>query len=220
MSSSIAATREAWSRLQTCEVTSDGNTAPNSTPRRRCRGVLALADDRPAVNRAVPGGTEPHRSGVARARERARGREVHRVDRGEVRGDAVDASVRVAHRARAEIRRREDAPEPDDCDRHRSNCRCEAQTKSPAEPSNLDGPFERLGRSRPQHLGEPTDRSGELPARRAIREVRAQKDVLEPRQLPVEVGGRPLAGAVTGSVNRSHTSSDGGSHLKVSHSEE
>ena len=35
MSSSIAATREAWSRLQTCEVTSEGNTAPNSTPRRR-----------------------------------------------------------------------------------------------------------------------------------------------------------------------------------------
>jgi hypothetical protein len=29
-----------------------------------------------------------------------------------------------------------------------------------------------------------------------------------------------LAGAITGSVNRSHTRSDGGSHLKVSHSEE
>ena len=235
MSSSIAATREAWSRLQTCEVTSDGNTlrtvAPTSGFARFARLTfphvssgrarkLPLADDWPAVNRAAPGGGEPHRNGVARALDRACGREVHRLDRGEVRAHAVNASVCVTHGARAEIRRRKNASEPDHGHRHRSHCRCEAQADPPAEPTDLDRPLEVLRRSRPQHLGEAADRSGELPAGRAIREMRAQKDALEPRQFPVEVGSRPLAGAITGSVNRSHTRSDGGSHLKVSHSEE
>ena len=235
MSSSIAATREAWSRLQTCEVTSEGNTLRTVAPASgfaRCARLtfphvssgrarkLALADDWPAVNRAAPRGGKPHRNGAARARDRVCRREIHRVDRGEVRTHAVDASVRVTHAARAEIRRRENASEPDDGDRHRSHCRCEAQTDPPAEPADLDRPLEVLRRSRPQHFGEAADRSGELPAGGAIREMSAQKDALEPRQFPVEVGGRPLAGAVTGSVNRSHTRSDGGSHLKVSHSEE
>ena len=220
MSSSIAATREAWSRLQTCEVTSEGNTAPTVPPRpRRRRYRLAMTG--PPRTELCPG-----RGRAAQAEELLALASAPAVERFIVSTearcelDAVDAAVRVTHGARAE------SPTRRGCSRARRRSTAMAATAGARRrPIRRRSRPTSIGRSRCSGgavrslLGEPVDGSGELPARRAIREMRAQKDVLEPRQLPVEVGSRPLSGAVTGSVHRSHSTSDGGSHLKVSHSE-
>ena len=186
----------------------------------RTRPKTPLADDRPAVNRTAPGGGGPTGTALLALASASA------VERFIVSTEAMcelTLSTLPFASPTARVRRSDDArmlPSPTTVTAIAATAGARRRPIRAAEPADLDRPLEVLRRSRPQHLGEAADRRGELPAGRAIREMSAQKDALEPRQFPVEVGSRPLAGAVTGSVNRSHTRSDGGSHLKVSHSEE
>ena len=120
----------------------------------------------------------------------------------------------AAHGARAH-RGGENAAEADRRDRHRRCRGSEAQPRAAAQASDHDRALELLEPSFAKRHREAGDRAAELAARRACVEVRVQQHALEARQLAVDLGRRPVAGALTFAAHGPHDSFDGGGVQKL-----
>jgi hypothetical protein len=123
---------------------------------------------------------------------------------------------RLEARRAVELRRRQEASEPDRRESHRRRRGREPQPgMAPQAPD--DRHLEVLARGGPKRGRQPLEIRAEGAAGRAALEMGGEQGVLERRQLAVDVGRRPLAGAITVAVHRAHISSDGGSVQKLAH---
>jgi hypothetical protein len=123
-------------------------------------------------------------------------------------------------RAGANGRGGEQAAEADGGDGHRGRGRSEPERQAAARARDLDRARELLERRLSERPGQAADLAAEGAASRARVEMRMQKHALETRQLAVELGRRPLPGAITFAAHGTHSSFDGGGVEKLDPSDE
>jgi hypothetical protein len=209
----MAATRAAWSRLQTYDVTSEGNTTATVSSRRRSLPVL---NDRTPVQGALRAGREEH-TGPYDTLGRLRSEELSRLRISSIRIEAEASRGpcrRCTDRVRVKLRRRHQAPEPDGKHCHGRRHRCESQARPP-HASYLDGSLQTRKWRLPDGLCQAAGLSMEGAARLAACEMRPQQGSLKVGELGIELGRCPLAGTLTIPRQNPHNGSDGGGDTKL-----
>jgi hypothetical protein len=208
----MAATRAAWSKLQTYDVTGEGNTVATVSPRRRS---LPVRDDRTPVQRALRAGREEHAGPYDTLGRLPSKKLARRIPCVRVEAEASCGPCRRrAHRVRVKLRRRHQAPEPDGEHCHSRRHGCESQARPP-HASYLDGSLQTRKWRLPDGLCQAAGLSMEGAARLAACEMRPQQGSLKVGELGIELGRCPLAGTLTIPRQNPHNGSDGGGDTKL-----